>query len=69
MLAVVYSLEKLKYYLAGNKFTLETDNMALTHINKIKFTISRLYRWSLLIQEYNFEISHRKGKLNVTADH
>ncbi|KAK9702317.1 RNase H-like domain found in reverse transcriptase [Popillia japonica] len=68
MLAIVFSLEKLKYYLAGNKFELQTDNIALTHMTKSRFTNSRLYRWSILIQEYDFNITHRRGTNNITAD-
>lgn len=28
----------------------------------------RLMRWSLVLQEYNLEIKHRKGSDNVVAD-
>lgn len=68
MLAIIYSLEKLKFYLAGNKFMLVTDNIALTFMKKTRFANSRIYRWTLLAQEFDFEIVHRKGKENVTAD-
>ncbi|KAK9739540.1 RNase H-like domain found in reverse transcriptase [Popillia japonica] len=68
MLAIVFSLEKLKYYLAGNKFELQTGNIALTHMTKTRFTNSRLYRWSILIQEYDFDITYRRGTNNITAD-
>lgn len=35
---------------------------------KNRFANNRIYRWSLLIQEYSFTIKHRPGVDNVTAD-
>lgn len=33
-----------------------------------KFTNSRLYRWSLLLSEYDFSIIHKPGKQMIAAD-
>lgn len=33
-----------------------------------RFANNRIYRWSLLIQEFSFTIKHRPGRENVTAD-
>lgn len=68
MLAIVFALMKLRFYLIGNKFEIETDHAALTFLMSSKFTNNRIYRWSLLIQEYDFNISHIKGKNNIVAD-
>lgn len=68
MLAIVFALEKMRFYLIGNYFNLETDNQALTHILKTNFSNRRIYRWTMLIQEYNFNITHRPGKENIMAD-
>ena len=35
---------------------------------KNRFANNRIYRWSLLIQEYSFTIKHRPGVENITAD-
>ncbi|KRH92791.1 LTR retrotransposon, partial [Pseudoloma neurophilia] len=54
LLAVVKSLEHFRQYLLGKKFRLRTDHMALTYIQQCKNQTSRLMRWSLKIQEYEF---------------
>lgn len=68
MLAIVFALNKLRFYLIGNKFEIQSDHACLKFLMKTKFTNNRIYRWSLLIQEYNFEIKHVKGKENIIAD-
>ncbi|KRH92376.1 putative LTR retrotransposon, partial [Pseudoloma neurophilia] len=47
------------------KFRLRTDHMALTYIQQCKNQTSRLMRWSLKIQEYEFSIEHVKGHMNA----
>lgn len=69
MAAIVFAVNKLKYYLIGNEFIIETDHAALTHLTKTRFANSRIYRWTLLLQEYNFTIKHIAGKENVGADY
>ena len=34
----------------------------------IKDSIGRLSRWSLLLQQYDFELQHRAGHVNTNAD-
>lgn len=68
MAAIVYAITKLKFYLTASRFTLETDHAALTFLMNNRFANSRIYRWSLLIQEYSFNIKHRPGNENITAD-
>lgn len=68
MAALCYAVTKLKYYLMANKFIIETDHAALQYLLNNRFTNNRIYRWSLLIQEYQFTIRHIPGKTNITAD-
>lgn len=68
MAAVVYAITKLKFFLTAAHFTLETDHSALCFLMKNRFANNRIYRWSLLIQEFSFDIRHRPGKENITAD-
>lgn len=68
MLALVYSITKFRYYLLGRRFTIETDHIALLTMMDHKFNNSRMYRWSLLIAEYDFEIIHKPGRLMIAAD-
>jgi RNase H-like domain found in reverse transcriptase/Reverse transcriptase (RNA-dependent DNA polymerase)/Integrase zinc binding domain/Aspartyl protease len=66
--SIIYCVTKLRFYLLGNHFVIETDHSALTSILKNKYGNSRIHRWSLLLQEYTFEIRHLSGKKNIVAD-
>ena len=68
-LAIKWSLESLRYYLLGREFDLDTDHRALTWINSMKDTNSRLTRWYLSLQPFQFHIRHRAGRTNVVADY
>ena len=67
-LAIVWSINKLRYYLLGRAFSVITDHKALQWLDKTKLANSRLMRWSLILQEYNFDIQYRKGITNTNAD-
>lgn len=68
MLSIVFSLEKFRYYLLGKNFEIQTDHIALTSLMNTRFANNRIYRWSLLVQEFQFKIKYRKGSENVVAD-
>lgn len=67
-LAVIWALKLFNGYLEGSKFTLRTDSKALTWLHKFKDTKAKLTRWSMLLQEYNFDIEHVSGKNNEFCD-
>ncbi|XP_068212662.1 uncharacterized protein [Palaemon carinicauda] len=46
----------------------QTDHRPLTYLRNIKAHNARLMRWSLLLQEYQFQITSIKGAANVLAD-
>ena len=50
------------------KFVVITDHSALQWISKIKKPNSRLFKWSLKLSQYHFEIRYRPGAQNVEAD-
>jgi len=66
--AVVYALDKFAEYLDGASFAIHTDNRAITYLNTMKNTNSKLMRWAMKIQEWSPSITHIKGKDNVVAD-
>lgn len=73
LLAVVACARHFRSYLWGRKWTLITDHSALRWLHTMRDTVdggmsSRLTRWSLLLQEYNFEVQHKPGKLHHDAD-
>ena len=45
-----------------------TDHNPLTFINRMKNSNQKILRWSLIMQAYNIDIRHIKGKHNVIAD-
>lgn len=68
LLAIVWSCSYFRPYLFGNKFILYTDHQPLTHIFNMKDPSSKLVRWRLQLEEYDYEIKYRKGSQNVVAD-
>ncbi len=67
-LALIEAVKLWHCYLANQFFTIYTDHIALKYLQKLKQGNSRLYRWSLALQGYNFEIKYKPGKANVCAD-
>lgn len=68
LLAIVLCLKKFRMYVLGQPLTVITDNKALTFMQRCHLNNSRITRWILGIQEYNFEVLHCKGKENIVAD-
>ena len=66
--AIRYCLKRCRYYLYGRKFTLETDHKALTYVMTQKSLNKMLERTYEDIFEYNFDIVHCPGILNVLPD-
>lgn len=67
-LAIVWAIQKFRYYLHGRSFTVYTDHTALTWLHTNRFTNSKLERWSLKLQEYDFVIKYKRGEDNAVAD-
>lgn len=68
MLAIIYSISKLRHYLLGKKFKIETDHIALISILNGRIDNNRVYRWSLMLNEYDFEIIYKPGKEMIVPD-
>lgn len=67
-LCLLWAVQKLSCYLYGNKFILETDHCPMTWLKQMSSKNGRLHRWSLVLQEHNFEIRYRQGSANGNAD-
>lgn len=67
-LAVVWSVKLFRPYLYGRVFEIITDHSALKWLMTRPNLAGRLHRWSLTLQEYEFEIVYRPGATNVVAD-
>jgi transposase InsO family protein len=68
-LAVLVAVKKFRQYVEGSRFRVITDCAALKWLAKFNdATNGRLCRWALQLQQYDFEIIHRKGKNNCVPD-
>jgi hypothetical protein len=64
-LAVVFATERYRPYLLGRFFTVVTDHSALRSVFKSKeCRNSRVARWALQLQEYQFDVVYRAGTAN-----
>lgn len=65
-LALVWSVEKFYYYLAGLEFELVTDHKPLETIFKpTSKPPARIERWLLRLQSFKFKVIYRSGKDNI----
>ncbi|GFT24632.1 transposon Tf2-11 polyprotein [Trichonephila clavipes] len=62
VLAVVNALKKFRTYLLGNHFKIITDCSAFQKTMDKKDLVTRVARWTLLLEEYDYEIAHRSGQ-------
>lgn len=67
-LAVVWAVEKFRPYIEATHFTVITDHFALKWLNSLTDPSGRLARWSVRLQQFDFEVLHRRGKDNVVPD-
>lgn len=67
-LAIVDALDKFYYYLHGQKFVIHTDHAALVWLKNVKNLRGRLFRWSLKLSMYDYEVKYLKGSTNIEAD-
>lgn len=68
LLAIVWAVKHFRPYLFGRKFKIVTDHKPLTWLFSIKDPGSRLVRWRLKLEEYDYEIVYKAGKINTNAD-
>lgn len=66
-LAIMWAVEKYRPYLFGNKFVLVTDHKPVTFI-KSSVKNSKILRWRLELENFDYEVKYKEGKANVVAD-
>ena len=62
LLAVVTFIHHFRPYLIGRQFTLRTDHGCLRWLSNFKQPEGQLARWLKKLQEYQFEVVHRRGR-------
>lgn len=68
LLAVIWAVKHFRPYLYGKKFIIYTDHRPLAWLYSLKEPNSKLTRWRLRLEEYDFEIKYKKGQQNTNAD-
>ena len=68
LLAVVAFIIHFRPYLLGHRFQLCTDHAPLQWLYCIKEPEGRVARWLEKLQEFDFEVTHRRGLRHVNAD-
>lgn len=68
LLGIVWATKYFRPYLYGRCFTICTDHKPLTWIFNVKDPSSRLMRWRLKLEEYDYKVIYKKGSLNGNAD-
>ena len=66
-LALVWALKKLRPYLYGKRFKVETDSSAVKWLFSKK-EVGKFGRWILALQEYDFEVCHIRGATKSAAE-
>lgn len=67
-LAVVHALTTWRHHLQGRKFLLITDSACVKSLPTQPTLSPRQARWVDKLAEYDFDIQHRAGPLNVVPD-
>ena len=68
LLAIVWATKHFRPYLYGRKFLILSDHKPLVWLFNIKDPGSRLLRWRLKLNEYQYTIRHISGSKNIVAD-
>ena len=68
LLAIVWAWKQYRPYLYGKKFTIVTDHKPLTWVFSVKDPSSRLLRWRLKLEEFDYQIVYKPGVTNANAD-
>ncbi|GBG87245.1 hypothetical protein CBR_g45304 [Chara braunii] len=66
--AVVWGIQHFHPYLYGQKFRLVTDHESLLALKKLTNYTGMIGRWAVRLQEYDFDIVHRKIERHGNAD-
>lgn len=68
LLSVIWATKHFRCYLLGRRFTLVTDHSALRWMLSLRDPSSRLTRWALRLEEFEYEVIHKPGRRHTNAD-
>lgn len=67
-LAIIYALRRFRVYLEGISFTVVTDCNSLALTLSKKLMNPRIARWALELENYDYNVRHRRGELMAHVD-
>jgi hypothetical protein len=62
--AIVWGIKPFRQYLCGRKFKIVSDRKPLTWIMSVKDPGSRLMKWRIQLEEYDYEVVYKPGVQN-----
>ena len=68
LLGIIYAVEQFRPYIYGRKFTIYTDHKPLKWLMNLNNPSSRLFRWKIRLEEFDYEVKYKPGKINTNAD-
>ena len=66
--AIISAVREFRPYLYHSKFTIITDHEPIKWMDDLNCPPHKIYRWILELQEYEYEIIHRPGRIHSHAD-
>ena len=67
-LAIVWVVAKFRHYLMAMPFEVYTYHYALQWLKTMRTGSALLHRWSAALEEYDFTVHHRPGKVQTHVD-
>ena len=67
-LAIVCAVKENHALFSYSEFDIFTDHISLKQIQSFQYSVGRLFRYSLILQNYKFQVFHKPGKQNKAAD-
>ena len=67
-LVIVWAVAKFRPYLMAMPFEVYTDHYALQWLKTMRTGSALLHRWSAALEEYDFTVRHRPGKIQTHVD-
>lgn len=68
LLAIVWAVKHFRPYLYGRRFIIRTDHKPLVYLFNMRDPSSRLLKFRLALEEYDFTVEYVRGKENAVAD-
>nr|XP_012151327.1 PREDICTED: uncharacterized protein LOC105663898 [Megachile rotundata] len=68
LLAILFVVEHFRPYLYGRQFMLITDHRPLVWLHNVKNPASKIMRWRIRLNEYDYTVVYKPGRVDANAD-